>query len=40
MLIMESKTEIRRAIRTKRRELSDEAQQFAAQAICQLAAYF
>ena len=30
---MESKTEIRRAIRAKRRELSDDAQQFAAQTI-------
>lgn len=33
MLIMQSKTEIRRAIRAKRRALSDQAQQFAAQAI-------
>lgn len=30
MLIMESNTEIRRTIRAKRRELSDDAQQFAA----------
>ena len=33
MLIMESKTEIRRAIRAERRALSNEAQQLAAQAI-------
>ncbi len=33
MLIMESKTEIRRAIRAKRRKLSEQAQQSAAQAI-------